>query len=241
MSYWMGPPPEIILKKIERSLGYRLKAPRTELLDALEGTMSNLPRFNLQMELSSYQHTKWWIEKVEKKLERKLIELGHEPKLDILETIPCVSRVAAMILLVELGCDITDFRSSKVLASWAGMCPGNNESAGKRKSGRTTPGNIYFKRILCEIASAAVRAKCYFREKYQNLFSRRGRKRSIVAIGNKILQVAYRLLMDNDRYRDRSTDYEELVAKRNRSRWERKIKDFDERQAKMARSVITPA
>jgi transposase len=235
-----GEAPETILNRIECSLGYRLKAPRERLLDALEGTMSELLRFSIDMELSLYHHNKKWIENVERELERKLIKLGHESKLDILETIPGVSRIAAMILLVELGCDITDFRSGKVLASWAGMCPGNNESAGKRRSGRTTPGNVYVKRILCEIACAAVRAKCYFKEKYRNLFCRRGRKRSIVAIGSKILQVAYRMLMNNDRYRDRLTEYEELVVKRNRSRWEKKIQAFDERQAKKTQSAATP-
>jgi transposase len=182
-----GTSPQLILDRIERAVGYRLKAPREKLIDALDGNMSDLLRFTIRVELSSYHFTKNLIETIEFELEQKIIELGHEQDIDILETIPGVSHVAAMILLVELGCDISDFRSSKVLASWAGMCPGNNESAGKRKSGRTTHGNIYIKRILCEIANAAVRAKCYFREKYQNLFSRRGRKKSIVAIGNKIL------------------------------------------------------
>jgi transposase len=157
------------------------------------------------------------------KLEHSLINRGFLPEIELLETILGVSRIAAMTLIVELGGDLTDFRSADAFVSWAGMCPGHNESAGKRKECKTKPGNRYPRRILCEIANAAVKTRCYFRDKYQNLKVRRGYKKSIIAIGHKILRIVYHMLIKCEPYKDRSVDYQEMVTKNNALRW---IKDL---------------
>ena len=229
-----GDSPSEILETIELTVGYRLKAPKAKVLDALEGRMSAALRFQVEGLMEVIGNLGESIAKFESELERSLLEMGHGPKLDYLETIPGVSRIAAMILLVELCCDLSDFTSAKALASWAGMCPGNNESAGKRKSGRTRHGNSRLKRILCEIAQAAVKSECFFKEKFKSIRFRHGYKKAIIAIGHKILKVIYHMLTNGEVYQDRTVDYETLVVKRNASRWLRKIAEVRRREAAAA-------
>lgn len=99
------------------------------------------------------------------------------------------------------------------------MCPGNNESAGKRKSGKTRKGNTYLRSMLCKVANAAIRTKSQFKEKYKTLVIRRGHKRAIIAIRHKFLRVIYCLFTRNKYYEDPGIDYQELVVARNASRW----------------------
>jgi transposase len=219
-----GDAPETILQNIERAIGYRLKTPRDVAVDALEGKLSDNVRFLIESDLETTRYLRKQIELHEKRLQDELVGMGMEPMIEILQTIPGISIVGAMIILVELGLDVSDFESAKKLSSWAGMCPGNNESAGKRKSCKTTHGNIYLKRILCEVAWAAAKTKCYFKEKYTNLRIRRGFKRAIVAIGNHILKVIYHMMISGETYRDRSVDYELMVAEKNAPRWTKMLK-----------------
>jgi hypothetical protein len=101
----------------------------------------------------------------------------------------------AEVIVAEIGLDMSRFPTAGHLASWAGMCPGSHESAGKRKSGRTRQGNVYLKGILVEAAWAAGRTKnTYLSTKYQRLARRRGAKRACVAVGHFILKIAYELL-----------------------------------------------
>ena len=112
------------------------------------------------------------------------------------------------------------------LASWAGMCPGINESAGKRKSGKPRKVNRSVRRILCEVSNAARRTNSQFKGKYQGLVIRRGHKRAIVAVGHKILRVVYSLLKNGRAYIDPEIDYESIVVKRNAPRWILALKQF---------------
>jgi transposase len=92
------------------------------------------------------------------------------------------------------------FGSSSNPASWAGLCPGNNESAGKRKSGRSRKGKRAVRRVLYEAANAASKTRCRFKGKYQSLVIRRGHKRSIIAVAHKMLRVIYSMLKNNRPY-----------------------------------------
>lgn len=112
------------------------------------------------------------------------------------------------------------------LTSWAGMCPGNNESAGKRKSGRTCKGNQAVRRLLCEIANAARKTKSQFKGKYKSLVIRRGHKRTIIALGHKILRVIFALLETVSPYHDPEVDYEAIMVERNAPRWIRALEKF---------------
>ncbi len=132
---------------------------------------------------------------------------------------PGVDLIGAAMLLVEIGTDMTAFGSADRLASWVGVCPGNNESAGKRKSGRVRKGNLYVRRLLCEFAHAASRTRSVFKTKFQALTMRRGHKRAIIAIAHKLLRTIFFMLKRGEHYRDSATDYEALSVQRNAPRW----------------------
>ena len=127
--------------------------------------------------------------------------------------------MGAAMLLVEMGPDMTSFGNAQRLASWVGICPGNNESAGKRKSGKTRKGNAWVRRLLCEFAQAAARSRCALKDKFAALSIRKGHKKSIVALAHKMLRIIYAMLSAATPYQDRTVDYEALTVQRNAPRW----------------------
>ena len=116
------------------------------------------------------------------------------------------------------------------LEGFIGICPGKNESAGKRKSGRIRKGNPYIRRyirrLLCEFALAASRTESTFKAKFQGLLVRRGRKRAIVAIAHKLLRTIFFMLKRGQHYRDTTVNYEEMSVKRNAARWIKTLTEF---------------
>ena len=130
------------------------------------------------------------------------------------------------MLIAEIGTDMDRFGSKERLSSWAGLCPGNNESAGKRKNGRAYRGNRYIKRLLCESANSACRTNSQFKGLYQGLVIRRGHKRTIMAVAHKLLEVSYVLLKKRQPYVDPKIDYEALTVGRNAPRWIKALKKF---------------
>lgn len=208
-----GLPPHEVLKLASR----RLKASREEIFDALQGDLSPSHCFVLD-ELMRH------IEEIEARIARfdarLLAELESERNsLALLQTIPGVDLIGAAMLLIEIGTDMDAFGSADRLASWIGICPGNNESAGKRKSGHLRKGNLYVRRLLCEFAHAASRTTSVFKSKFQSLVVRRGYKRAIIAIGHKILRTIFFMLKRREHYRDSTADYEALSVQRNAPRW----------------------
>lgn len=215
-----GQPPHEVLRLASR----RLKASREEIFDALQGDLTTSHRFVLD---ELMQH----IEEIEARIARfdarLLGELESERNaLALLQTIPGVDLIGAAMLLVEIGSDMDAFGSPDRLASWVGICPGNNESAGKRKSGHVRKGNLYVRRLLCEFAHAASRTTSMFKSKFQALLVRRGYKRAIVAIGHKILCTIFFMLKRREHYRDSATDYEALSVQRNAPRWIKSLTKF---------------
>lgn len=215
-----GQPPNEVLKFASK----RLKASREELFDALQGELSDSHRFVLD---ELMQH----IEEIEARIARFDARLlaglaAEQSALILLQTLPGVDLIGAAMLLVEIGTDMTAFGSADRLASWVGICPGNNESAGKRKSGRVRKGNLYVRRLLCEFAHAASRTKSVFKSKFEALIVRRGHKRSIVALAHKLLRTIFFMLDRGEYYRDSATDYEALSVQRNASRWIKKLIAF---------------
>ena len=195
----------------------RLKATREELFDALQGELTANHRFVLDEIMCHIEEIEARIARFDARL---LDELKDENnKLALLQTLPGVDLIGAAMLLVEIGTDMNAFGSADRLSSWVGICPGNNESAGKRKSGRVRKGNLYVRRLLCEFAHAASRTKSVFHSKFQSLLVRRGYKRSIVAIAHKLLRTIYFMLSRGEHYRDSAADYEALSAQRNAPRW----------------------
>jgi transposase len=215
-----GQPPHEVLRLASR----RLKASRAEILDALQGELTASHRFVLD-ELMRH------IEEIEARIARfdaRLLDALQEERntLALLQTLPGVDLIGAAMLLVEIGTDMDAFGSADRLASWVGICPGNHESAGKRKSGRIGKGNLYVRRLLCEFAHAASRTQSVFKSKFQALLVRRGYKRAIVALGHKILRTIFFMLKRHEYYRDSATDYEALAVRRNAPRWIKALTKF---------------
>ena len=139
-----------------------------------------------------------------------LIEQHLEPfktEVELLETIPGISRITATAIISEIGVDMSAFPTDEKLASWSAMCPGHHESAGKQKSGRTRRGNNFLKAALIQAAWASSRVKnSYLQSKYRQMTMRKGTKRAAIAIGHKILIVIYHLI-------SKKTAYNELGAR----------------------------
>jgi transposase len=134
--------------------------------------------------------------------------LTYARAIELLDTIPGIDRWLAEVIVAEMGIDMGRFASHKHLASWGGVAPGNNESAGKRRSGKTPPGNRYLRQALVRGAHGAKRTKgSYLKAKYHRLAARRGKKRAIVAVGHSILVSAYHMLSRQEAYRDLGDTY----------------------------------
>jgi transposase len=202
----------------------RLKASREELHDALQGELTASHVFVLDELLRHIEELEARIARFDARLLGELA--GEHNALALLQTLPGVDAIGAAMLLVEIGSDMSVFGTSDRLASWVGMCPGNNESAGKRKSGRIRKGNPYVRRLLCEFAHAASRTKSAFQTKFQSLIVRRGYKRAIVALAHKMLRTIFFMLKRGEYYRDSATNYEQLSVQRNASRWIKALTRF---------------
>lgn len=145
-------------------------------------------------------------------IESELAELRnpveHSGPVERLCTIPGVSTLLAQVIIAEVGLDMTRFPTAGHLASWAGMCPGNNESAGRRGPGRTRHGDVHLRAALGQAAITAVRAKnTYLSARYRRLIGHIGRRRALVAIGHKILIAVRHILADNVGYQELGADH----------------------------------
>ena len=189
-----------------------LKKKKDELQAELEGELSARHLFLLKQ---LQEHITY--------LRNKLKELDdyifaamqpYQKQWEILQTIPGIDAVGAALLIIEIGVDMQQFGSREQFCSWAGMCPGSNESAGKKKSGKTPKGSKQLRYILCEAANAASKTDCQFQHKYKSLMIRRGHKKAIVAVGHKMLRVIFSRLKTGEVYQDPKVSYEELVVKK---------------------------
>ena len=204
----------------------QLKAPREEIAAALEGEISAEHCFVLQQILSHIAFLEQSIGKFDAHLLAGLDSPEEKNALALLQTVPGIDLIGAAMLLVEIGTSMVLFAGSDHLASWAGMCPGNNRSAGKRKNERQRKGNSYVRRLLCEFVQAARKTPSIFQAKHKAVAIRRGFKRAIMACAHKMLRIIWAMLLRNQPYRDATVDYEALSVRRNAPRWIRALKRF---------------
>jgi transposase len=177
----------------------RSKIPELEL--ALEGRVEQHHRFLLELQLERLESAEKDLNTLEQRIQEKL--QPYAPQLALLKEIPGVDWTLAAVIIAELGVDMSVFENVSQLTSWAGVCPGNNQSAGKRKSSRIPKGNVYLKTALVEAANSAAKAKgTYLRDKFYRLKARRGYKRAAVAIAHKILVAIYHMLSQQVSYND---------------------------------------
>jgi transposase len=157
-----------------------------------------------------------------------------------LDGIPGVGRWTAEVILAEVGTDMTRFPTAGHLASWAGMCPGNNESAGKRRSGKTRKGSPWLRAALTEAAQAAGRKRdSYLAAQYRRLMTRRGKKKAVVAVGHTILEIVHHLLARGTTYQDLGGRY---FDERDRQAVERRlVKRLEGLGYKVSLEHATPA
>jgi transposase len=131
-----------------------------------------------------------------------------ERALVLLDSIPGIARWQAEVILAEIGLDMSRFPNAAHLAAWAGLAPGNNESAGKRRSGKTRPGSPILRRTLTLVAHAAARSKnTYLAAQYHRLAARRGAKRATIAVAHSIVVIIYHLLTRDEPYQDLGGNY----------------------------------
>jgi transposase len=202
----------------------RLRDKRGALERALAGRFGPHQRF-LVAEILGH------IDFLDETMERLSAEIGErerpfEAVLERLDTIPGVGRRIAEILVAEVGPDVRRFPSAGHLASWAGLCPGQDESAGKRRSGKTRKGNRWLRTALVEAAQAARRTKTYLAAQFRRLTTRRGIKKAAVAVAHSILRIVYHLLIDEHPFEDLGEAY---FDQRQRQHVSRRLKQRLER------------
>ena len=203
-----------ILAALSRHVRPRL----AELCDALSAQLAPHARFILQDQLAAFKQARARLSTYDAFIQDRLAPYRNQ--IDLLTTLPGIDRDSACAILIELGPDIQVFPSHRHCAAWAGLCPGNNESAGKKRTGTTRKGNTVLRSILVECAHGAARTnQCQFQGYHKALTVRRGYKRASVATAHKLLRIIYRMLATGQVYRDPDTDYEALMVKRNAPRW----------------------
>jgi transposase len=179
----------------------KLRHKLPELERALTGRVGAHQRFMLAKQLAHLDALDELIEQVSAEVQERL--RPFVAAVARLDTIPGVGLRTAETLVAELGADLSRFPTAAHLASWAGMCPGHDESAGKRRSGKTRKGDRWLRIALIEAAQAAARKRdSYLRAQYQRLAARRGKKKALVAVGHTILVIAYHLLTEQAEYRE---------------------------------------
>jgi len=184
----------------------RLREKREPLAKALEGRVQVHHRFVLTELLCQIDNLDETIARFDAQIEAYCAP--YEEAVVLLDTIPGVARQTAEIMVAEIGTDMSRFPTADHLAAWAGVAPGNHESAGKRRSGQTRKGNKPLGVALNQAAHAASRTKhTYLSAQYRRLAGRRGKKKAIVAVAHSIVVIAYHLMQRNEPYRELGGDY----------------------------------
>jgi transposase len=180
----------------------RLRGKIPELRQALHGRVTDHHRFLLRALMDQVGHLEGLIEQFDLRIAEQMAPFSQAAAR--LRTIPGVGASAAEVIVAEIGTDMSRFPTSGHLASWAGLCPGNDQSAGKRRSGKTTKGSQWLRTMLVQVAWAASRAKgTIFQATYGRWAKRMGKKKALVAVGHKILVLIHRLLTTGTDYKER--------------------------------------
>jgi transposase len=192
----------------------QLRAKIPELCVALDGHVTEHHRFVLGELMDQLEDLERRIERFNRRIEEISGPFVHA--IQAIAELPGFDRRSAQNVVAEIGSDMTRFPTDDHISAWAGMCPGSNESAGKRKSGKTTKGSKWLRAALNQAAWAASRTKnSYFRAQFRRLVGRRGTKRALVAVGHSLLVVIYHVLRTGRSYQDLGVDYfDKLDSKR---------------------------
>ena len=183
-----------------------MKASKEGIKEALTGYITAHHKFMMRTILGNIAKIESTISEIEEHINTVFVPYKLEKEL--LETIPGVGPYVSIGIIAEISTDMENFPDHKHLASWAGISPGSNESAGKNKSGRTTYGNKHLRGLLTEGGWAAARTKnTYLSSKYKTLVGRRGKKKAIIALGHKILIAACFIIRDKVEFKEPGEEY----------------------------------
>jgi transposase len=187
------------------------KRKQPQLQQALEGRFTQAQRWILVALLDPYDHVEAALQRVAERL-REEVDTSPDPfvpdAVKLLDTIPGIGDTGAQSIVSAVGVDREQFPTAKHWASWAGRCPGNNESAGKRKSGKTTKGSRYLRAALVQAAWAASHQQgTYLAAQYKRWVKRMGKKKALLAVGHSILVLAYHVLPTRTPYQELGGDY----------------------------------
>jgi transposase len=186
----------------------RMRSKIDELERALTGKVRASHRLLLRLHLEHIDDLNAKIEALNQEIDGLMLPFDQNDELRRLDDIPGVGKDVAQIIIAELGTDMERFPSAGHAASWAGLAPGKNESAGRNRSGKIRPGNKHLKRALVQAAHAASRTRDnYLAAQFRRLAARRGKKRAAVAVAHSILVIAYHMLHDGTEYRELGGDY----------------------------------
>jgi transposase len=204
-------------RKLAALADNRLKAKPKQLYDALHGRLTEHHRFLLQLHLGQWDALDTTIKNVDREVETRVLHMDAEVKadeakfsdlIDLAVSVPGVSRLSALTILSEIGTDMSRFETAGHLLAWAGMCPSQNESAGKRKRTRLRKGAPWLKTMLVQCAWAAKRTKdSYYRAQFFRLQSTRGPQKAICAVAASLLTALYHILKDGTCHRDLGSGY----------------------------------
>lgn len=183
-----------------------LRSKKSKLERALDGTFTDDQRWLLDKELRQVEWLETQVEMLEREIERRVAP--YEEQIQRLVTIPGIDRKTAWTIMAEIGVDMSAFPDARHLASWAGLCPGNRESGGKRMSGRTRKANRYVKRAMCQAAWAASHTKNTFLSAfYRRMSVRKGSPKAVMALAHHLITVVYRMLSRGEVYNELGGDY----------------------------------
>jgi transposase len=182
----------------------KLRKKRPDLVRALDAPLKPHQRFMLRTQLARIEQAEADLERIDSELRE--MAAPYARYLELLMSIPGVNWINAVTIIAEIGIDMSVFLSAAHLASWAGLCPGNNESAGKKRSGKVRKGNVVLKTTLVNAAIAGSgsrgRKGTFLAEKFRRLTARRGKMKAAVAVAHKILVSVWHMLSDGTYYQD---------------------------------------
>lgn len=184
----------------------RLRNKITQLEKALKGNMQSHHRLILKLAIQMIAAYSENIKQLDQEIDQRMEP--YQQEVELLVEIPGIQKKTAEVIISEIGVDMSRFPTEAQISSWTGISPGNNESAGKKKSGRTTKGNTYLRTALTEAAWAASRKKnSYLQSRYRRLAGKRGKGKAAIAVGHTILIIVYHVLKDKCHYQERGGDF----------------------------------
>ena len=213
MDLLLQPLEAITLDEVKPCLHRKVKAKTPELLRAIQGFWEDHHRFQLDLLLRNIAEVQKTIVAIGQRLDELMAP--HQDLIDRLDQVPGIDRISAQTILAEVGPDLDAFLKNANFCSWAGLCPGNNESAGKRKSGKTPVSKHHFKTTMVEVAWGAIRTNgSFYKEKYYRLKAKRGTKRAIVAIAHRLAKAIFHIIKYGEHFRDLGAEH---IHKHNRT------------------------